>query len=342
MKTLWILTAGSMALAGLGGGLAFSGKFTQSQRVPVPPVYPDHVAANGVVEGARPEVALRPESAGVLAALHVREDQAVTAGMLLAELRSETQERQLALARAELAIARAQLQRLKNGERREKRQAVAAVEKARRSAYDHARVDWDRMQEVIGRQAASREQADAAHFRLLRAQAALEEAQAERALVEAPARADEVATAQGRVAAAAAHVQIAEAELAKMRLHAPCSGRILQVYAEPGAMSGPATAQPILLLADLSRRRVRAFVEELDASRVRVGQRAQVTADGLPGRTFTGTVAIVLPRMGRRTALTDAPNEYKDLYFREALIDVDNGNELLINLRVLTTIIVTQ
>jgi multidrug resistance efflux pump len=84
----------------------------------------------------------------------------------------------------------------------------------------------------------------------------------------------------------------------------------------------------------VSKRRVRAFVEELDAVRVRRGQKAVITADGLPGRELHGTVALVLPRMGRRAPQSDAPGEYKDLYFREVLIDLNEAEELPINLRV--------
>jgi multidrug resistance efflux pump len=122
--------------------------------------------------------------------------------------------------------------------------------------------------------------------------------------------------------------------LAKTRLLAPSDGRVLQVYAEPGELAGPAAAQPVLLLADASSRRVRAFVEELDAARVGVGQPAVVTADGLPGKEFPGKVALVAPRMGRRDLQSDAPGEYKDLYFREVVIDLDAGTELPLNLRV--------
>jgi multidrug resistance efflux pump len=133
-------------------------------------------------------------------------------------------------------------------------------------------------------------------------------------------------------------LRVAQAELAKTRLTAPSGGRVLRVYAEPGQLAGPNSAQPILLFADLSKRRVRAFIEELDVSRVAVGQRALVTIDGMPDREFNGTVAMVLPRMGKRTLQTDAPEEYKDLYFREVLIDLDSSAELMLNLRVKTRI----
>ena len=59
-----------------------------------------------------------------------------------------------------------------------------------------------------------------------------------------------------------------------------------------------------------------------------------VTADGFPGKKFHGKVTMVIPRMGRRALQTDEPGEYKDLYFREAMIDMEEGAELPLNLRV--------
>src|SRR5439155_21215790 len=99
----------------------------------------------------------------------------------------------------------------------------------------------------------------------------------------------------------------------KTRLTAPTSGQVLQVFAEPGESAAPTSGQPVLIVADLSKRRVRAFVEELDVDRIEVGQAATVTADGLPGKVFTGKVAVVLSRMGKRAPQSDAANELKDV-----------------------------
>jgi membrane fusion protein (multidrug efflux system) len=129
--------------------------------------------------------------------------------------------------------------------------------------------------------------------------------------------------------------RLAQAELARTRLRAPWAGRVLRVHVEPGALVGPGSAQPLLLLADVSRRRVRAFIEELDALRVRPGQRAVVTVDGLPERTFSGRIGDeVLLRMDREAPRSDAPGEYQDIYHRPVVIDLDAGLELPLNLRV--------
>ncbi len=296
---------------------------------------PERIAANGVVEGAHAEAALRFEVTGIIAAIHVREGQEVQRGALLVELANESQKHQVALATAELAGARSQLEKLRNGERTEKRKASAAVEAARRAVLEQAQADYKRSQRLVHSNASSGEQLENDHFKYLRAKADLAEAAAEHALVEAPARKEDIAAAEANVASAEARLHQAESDLAKTRLVARSSGRILRVHAELGELATPLGTQPLITIADLSHLRVRAFIEELDAGRVRAGQRAVVTADGYPGQEFSGTVALVIPRMGKRAPQTDEANEYKDMYFREALIDLDSTpTDLPVNLRV--------
>jgi multidrug resistance efflux pump len=303
---------------------------------------PDQIAANGVIEGVHPEADLRLEVTGIIAAIHVREDQEVRRGTVLLELSNESQKHQVALAGAELAIAQADLERLRNGERPEKRKAVAAVEQSRRVISQQAEADRKRSQQLVQSRAATDEQLDNDRFKSLRAKADLAEAAAERELVEAPARKEDIAAAEGRVEAAKARLLLAETDLAKRRLLAPSDGRILQVHAEPGELAAPNSGPPLIKMADLSHRRVRAFIEELDAGRVRTGQRAVVTADGYPGQEYPGTVTLVIPRMGKRAPQTDQANEYKDMYFREVLIDLESTADLPVNLRVQVRIDLTK
>jgi multidrug resistance efflux pump len=293
----------------------------------------DYVAANGVVEGAQPEVAIRPEVQGTIMAINYRENAKVKKDDLLLELQNETQKQQAALSKAEVNIAQAILDRLINGERPERRKAVASIEKAKQALFDQAKADYERSKRLSAGQV-SKEQLDGDYFKMIRAQAEYESAKADRELVEAPAQVDEVNAAKGRVEAAQARLRLAEAELAKTRLLAPCDGSILQVYCEPGELAGPNSVQPVLILADLSKRRVRAFIEEFDASRVKQWQKTTITSDALLDKEMSGKVAMVVPRMGKRSPQTDSPGEYKDLYFREVLIDLDSADDLPPDLRV--------
>src|SRR5438094_312947 len=81
---------------------------------------------------------------------------------------------------------------------------VAADEGAKRALLQLAKVNWSHSEKLLERRSVSQEERDRDYLTMVRAQAELDEAAAERAQVEAPARADEVAEAEGRVAAAEA------------------------------------------------------------------------------------------------------------------------------------------
>jgi hypothetical protein len=108
---------------------------------------------------------------------------------------------------------------------------------------------------------------------------------------------------------------------------------VLEVHAKRGELAGPNTPEPAVILADTSRLRVRAFVEEMDAPRVRVGMRATVTTDGLPGKEFLGRISRISPRMTHKQIWTDAPTERQDTKSREVWIDLDTHESLIIGLR---------
>jgi multidrug resistance efflux pump len=336
MKGITLVLLGGAVFAGVAARFLLRDTGASDERAVtrITSDWPNRVAANGVVEGARPEIALRSEVVGTILNIPLRENQPVEKGALLAELQNETQRQQVALAEAEVNIALAALDRLIHGERAERRKVLAALEQAKKALYDQAKADHERNRGLLASRAVSQEKYDADYFRLLQTQAEFESAHAERQLAEAEAQPDEVKGAQARVEAAKARKRLAEAELAKTRIVAPCTGQVLQVYAEPGELAGPNSVQPLLILSDLSRRRVRAFIEELDCARVKSGQSAIVTADALPGRELSGSVGLVIPRMGKRSPQTDTPGEYKDLYFREVLIDLDGNEDVPPNLRV--------
>ncbi len=332
MKKTLIIAVVVGVTAGIGGRMALhSNAVAQpSDAGAVAPI--DLISANGTVEGARPEVALRPEVAGILTAVPVRENAEVSQGQVLAELSNEAQKAQVALARAELTVTRQQLKKLEAGERTQIITRARAVESAKQAAYRFAQDDLQRAQSARGGISAS--ELDKTRTQLTLAKAEWDQAKADLAMLLEGTRAEDLAAARSQVEVAEAKLHTAEAELAKTRLLAPTSGRVLQVFAEPGEMASPSSPQPVLIVADLSRRRVRAFVEELDVDRVEAGAPATVTVDGLPGKVFTGKVAVALPRMGKRAPQSDAPNEMKDMYYREVLIDLDAGDELPTNLRV--------
>jgi HlyD family secretion protein len=272
-------------LTGAGFGLASRG--TERSREEQQPLDTrGRVTANGFTEGARRELALRPEVAGTLRTVAVSVNQNVHKGELLVELENASHQAKVQQAEASVKSREAEHDRARDAFERARRSGTGAVSpqdlKQAEIAQARAKADWD---------------------------------------------------------FARAELRLAQAELAKTRLRAPWDGRVLEIYDEPGVQVGPSSRQPVMVMADVSRRRVRAFVEELDALRVKEGQQVIVTVDSLPDKDFTGRVsAAVLLRMDRAAPHSDAAGEYLDIYHRPVLIDLDDGTELPLNLRVKVTV----
>ncbi len=288
-----------------------------------PSPLPQQIYAAGRVEGVRPEAGLRPWEHGRVMQLHVHEGQQVEANQVLLMLDDEQH-------RYDEALAVAQWQRAGGtrppGQRRraEERAEATAGYNARLAQLERARLTWKRTQSLHADGVVSHQQADDDRTRLVGLEAEVAAAEARMQLLQAPARDDELRAAQASVAAAKANVDMIRLRLRRRQLLAPFAGRVLQINIEPGEMAGPQSSQPALVLADTSRLRVRAYVEELEAPGVAVGATAQVVADGLPDQVFHGRVTQVSPRIGAKTVWSNAPPERYDTKTREVWIDLDN------------------
>ncbi len=78
----------------------------------------------------------------------------------------------------------------------------------------------------------------------------------------------------------------------------PVAGTVVKKMANPGEMTAP--GQALFMVADLDNVYLTVNVEEKKLNRVHPGQRVDFTLDGLPGKTFWGTVDSV----GRATTST--------------------------------------
>lgn len=149
-----------------------------------------------------------------------------------------------------------------------------------------------------------------------------------------PARREDLLIADSRVALAEGAVRRERLALEKTELRAPTKGIVLRVRGEPGELAGPGTDRELIALVNRDVTRVRAFVEELDALNVAPGQRAAVSADGIPGRRFEGTVKFCAPGVGPKSQRQMKPGEMFEVRVREVLIDLADGADLLIGLPV--------
>jgi HlyD family secretion protein len=116
--------------------------------------------------------------------------------------------------------------------------------------------------------------------------AVLESAQAERELV--AQRHAQLLTAQSQLAQARAALGLAQDQVRETGIIAPFDGYVVSHNFEVGDLIASGSA--VLTIGDLAHPYVYVYVSETDLPHIKTGMRADVTIDGMPGRTFVGSV----------------------------------------------------
>jgi HlyD family secretion protein len=120
------------------------------------------------------------------------------------------------------------------------------------------------------------------------------------------------ANADAAVIKARTNLSIARLRLQDATVTAPTNGTIIERPVSVGTVITSATSSAsggttILKMADLSRVRLRAFVNETDIGNVKPGQTATVTVDAFPNRRFVGIVERVEPQAIVQSSVTMFP-----------------------------------
>ena len=128
--------------------------------------------------------------------------------------------------------------------------------------------------------------------------------------------------ARARRATAAATAQRLEAVLAKTRIVSPIDGVVIARQAQAGETLE--LAEKIVTIADLSRTRVEAELDEFDAGRVRLNDEVRVTAEGYDGKSWRAKVEEIPDSVvGRRLKPQDPgkPEDTRVLLVKIALLE---------------------
>ena len=123
------------------------------------------------------------------------------------------------------------------------------------------------------------------------AQRAYAAAVAERNLVEAGARPQEIEQARAALGAAIANVAAAQTRLREMSVRAPTDGVVESLDLRSGDLVAPGAA-----VATVRSRRdpyVRIYVVQTDLGRIKAGDHVSVRSDAIAGRTFDGTIETI-------------------------------------------------
>jgi len=252
-----------------------------------------------------PEVAVAPLATARVVRVLREEGDRVRAGDTLAILTQADADETLADLRARVASAEATVRDLQAGARPQEIAQAAAQLSAATAEAARAATELRRARTLIASNATSQQSVDDAEAAA--AVATERRASAEEALrlLRAGARPQQVSAAQAEVGRARASLAAAEARLADLVLRAPVDGIVLSRTGEPGEVL--AAGVPAIILGDVARTYVRAFIPQGMLDRVRVGTGVRVTPDGWTGAPAAGRVTSVSPEaeFTPRVALTE-------------------------------------
>jgi HlyD family secretion protein len=275
------------------------------------------------------------------------------------EYQGATIDSDISTRRAELAQAQAKLDELMAGSRpQEIQQAQSAVTDAK-VWNDQARLDWERAQTLFAREDIAKAQFDQARAKLDSTAAQLRQAQDHLGLVQEGPRKEEIAGARAQVSRAQAAVQTAEAnrielrrkqqELAARRAEiertraqagmtqtqigdttivAPIDGVVLVKSAEAGEVVAAGTT--IVSLGDLAHPWLRAYINETDLGRVKLGGKVRLSTDSFPGKTYDGHISFISSEAEFTPKQIQTKEERVKLVYR-IKIDVENPHQELKN-----------
>jgi HlyD family secretion protein len=333
-KTWMLLAIGAAAMLGaavMPGSASWIGQLLFASPAPPSeasrPAGPAWVAsAPGKVEPVSGEVRIDSLALGRVADVMVKVNDRVGEGDLLVRLDDEEARARLSSTEAQVALRKYERDCVPaKGTAADLRKAEDAVAAAER-ALAAARRAGDRRSAGGAASPAPGDAREAVAAAQRRLEAAREElARRKQVPVKAPDARDTALTV------ARAELSAAEALFEKTRVRAPFAGTVLQLPVRVGEIVGPGRERPLVVLADLSRLRVRAELDERHRARVSIGHPALVRAEGF-AEPFTGTVAAIAPALVPATSGGGRRPQQGSVV--EVLVDLADPSQLMPGMQV--------
>jgi len=247
------------------------------------------VRVSGNIEVTDVDVSFR--TAGRVLERLVGEGMTVSEGQVVARLDSADLEREAMRKEAELKAAEAALRDLEAGSRPQEIAAARATVARAQAEADRLAREFERSSALYSREVISAREYEAANAASDVAGARLREAREALLLVEEGPRKEQVAQARAQVDQAREALKLAKVRLGYGTITAPLSGLVLSENVEAGDYVAPGT--PVVTVGDLANVWLRAYIEETDLGRVKVGQPVEVTTDTYPGKKYAGRVSFI-------------------------------------------------
>jgi HlyD family secretion protein len=245
------------------------------------------VSTNGVIEPVNRGEIYAPIDAFVTA-LRKTEGAEVARGELVMRLESKQILTALAEAKSALLEARLQAQSVLTGPPREELAAADAAIREAELQLQQRRDDLSREEELLGRNATTREAVERFQKESRLCELRLEDLRKKKQALLDHYTADQKQWEQDKVREIAKHVELLEDQVRMSTIYAPESGVLYSLPVRTGSFVS--RGQLLCKVYLPGRVRLRAYVDEPDLGRVAMSQTVLIEWDGLSGRRWEGTV----------------------------------------------------
>ena len=313
---------------------------------------PGRVEARLVDEGetVKPgQVVARLDTSELAHEVALRKAEVQAAQAALAELEAGSRPEEIAQAEASTQQAKARLEEMLAGSRPEELSAAEAVLRRAKAEAERARLDAERYQGLYKKEIVSAQQYDAARTayetalarqreaeeqlklvkegprreQIEQARAAWLQAQERFVLVKKGPSKETIAQARARLQQSSEALALAETRLGYATLASPLSGVVLSKDVEPGEFVAAGT--PIVTVGNLENVWLRAYIDETDLGRVKVGQRVRITTDTYPDKVYEGRLSFIASQAEFTPKNVQTEKERVKLVYR-VKVDIANPN----------------
>ncbi len=260
---------------------------------PVPPLPPPvepvrnpfglGLAAHGIVEPKHESIAIGSALSGIVLEVFVPAESVgkqVNEGDPLFRVDDRHLKAQLALQKANLQSAKVLLAKLEAMPRQEELPPIEAKVQAMVAQRSRLLDQFERSKQLLATKATTDEELTQRRFNYEEAEQKLEQTKSELELLKAGAWKPEIEIAKAAIAVAEAQVAQTETEINRALVTAPVAGEVLQVNVRPGQAISTQPGQALIMLGDISERRVRVDIDEHDIPRFDATGRAKAFRRG--------------------------------------------------------------
>ncbi len=244
------------------------------------------VPAEGKVIATDKEV-LFSEASGMVKAVHVRLGEQVKAGQVLVELYVPDAQENLAQAQADLSKAESDLTKARSGGKSADMVDAEATLHEAESAFKLDNYTLKRAQALYEHGALAQAELDKAQSDFNTSEASLKQAQSDYKRTQ-DAAPQYLQSLEAAVESARIHLESAERQASGHGLVSRQDGQILSISVNPGDVIAEHAA--ILTISNLTKLEIHGDVPETESSKIKVGQKVQITGNAFSDTKYQGKV----------------------------------------------------